>query len=88
MTANFPLSVASCVRLGRVFASSWRRLGASWARLGRILARLGASWRVLARLGRILARLGGVLDAYFGHLLRSSTDLKQNLVILTKPYKN
>ena len=77
VTAKFPLSVASCVRLGCVVASSWRRLGASWACLGRILARLGASW----------AHLGGVLDASFGYLVRFRTDLKRNLVILTKPYK-
>ena len=58
VAANFPLSVASCVRLGCVFASSWRRLGASWARLGRILARLGASW---AHLVASWGRLGIVL---------------------------
>ena len=57
VTANFLPSVASCVRLGCVFASSWRRLGASWARLGRILARLGASW---SRLGGSWARLGSI----------------------------
>ena len=78
VTANFPHTVASCVRLGCVFASSWRRLGASWARLGRILAGLG----------RILVRLGGVLGTSFGHLVRSGTDLKQNIVILTKIHKN
>ena len=76
VTAHFYLSVASCARLGCVFASSWRRLGASWARLGRILARLGsvveaservlgASWRVLGAswraLGTILGGLGRVL---------------------------
>ena len=65
--------------------ASSRRLGGVLGRLGRVL---GASWRVLARLGRILARLGGVLDASFGHLVRFRTDLKRNLVILTKHYKN
>ena len=86
VTANFPLTVASCVRLGCVFASSWRCLGASWARLGRVLARLGAAWRRLsatwAHFGASWARLGATWAPYWAVLGASCRVLEPSLGVL------
>ena len=67
--APIAVKVAFQADFGRIWGSSWKRLGRSLGRLGGVLKpswdRLGAFWE---RLGAVLGRLGPVLGPSWGSL--------------------